>query len=164
MTDPPTLHAPHLDERLLFRDSLDIVAMPSAAATARLFIRTTLRQWGASEVVDDAASVGTELVSNAIRAVERHTTSIVGQRQPDRVSKLLRLRLLGLPTTIALEVWDRCPDQPRLLPFSWERENGRGLHMVEALSVRWGYYWVRPSGKAVWSELAVTHHQTVRLR
>lgn len=160
MTDLPTLHAPHLNERLLCRANLDITATPSAARTARLFIRTTLQDWKAGSVVEDALSVGTELVSNAIRAVEKHATANeLGQWQPNGVSKLIRLRLLGLPRTVALEVWDRSPDIPRLLPVSLERENGRGLYLVHELSARWGFYWMRPSGKVVWSELDVTNHK-----
>jgi hypothetical protein len=158
----PRQHAPHLGERRLFHANFDITATPSAAAPARLFIKTTLRDWGARGVLDDALSVGGELVSNAIRAIEkRAATNALGQWQPNGISKLIRLRLLGLPQTIAIEVWDRVPDAPLILPFSMERENGRGLYLIDALSVRWGYYWMRPSGKVVWSELAATNHQAV---
>jgi len=158
----PKQHAPHLGERRLFHANFDITATPSAAAPARLFIKTTLRDWGAGGVIDDALSVGTELVSNAIRAVEKQAaTNALGQWQPNGVSKLIRLRLLGLSQTVAVEVWDRVPDAPLILPFSMERENGRGLYLIDSLSLRWGYYWMRPSGKVVWSELAVTNHQAV---
>ncbi|WUI02881.1 ATP-binding protein [Spirillospora sp. NBC_00431] len=84
-----------------------------------------------------------------------------GQWKHLPTSKLIRLRMLGFQSTVAIEVWDRCPSEPHVLPFDLGRENGRGLMMVDALSVNFGFYPVAPWGKVVWAELAVTNQQAV---
>lgn len=145
-------HATHLEKPISFSDTLDIVAATDSTAIARIFLRRTLRYWRATHVVDDMLTVGTELTTNAIEECEKYSN---GQWRRPPASKLIRLRLLGFASTVALEVWDRCPSEPQLLPLDFERESGRGLHMVEALSVNWGFYPVTPWGKVVWSELVV---------
>lgn len=146
-------HASHLKKEIRLRENLDIAAATDATTVARLFLRRTLESWGASRIVDDMLSVGTELVTNAIKECQKATES--GQQQLNPASKLIRLRLLGFASTVAVEVWDRCPGQPQLLPLDLDRENGRGLYLVDALSLQWGFYPMRPWGKVVWSELDV---------
>jgi hypothetical protein len=154
-------HAPHLSERTYARESLDIVGVPSAIQTARIFIRGTLHAWNAPQAVDDALTVGSELVTNAVKICEKTAREAAGRWPQVQPSKLIRLRLLALPTTVAIEVWDRCPSEPQLLPLNLERENGRGLYLVESLSQRWGFYPMRPSGKVVWCQLDVTQQPAV---
>jgi hypothetical protein len=72
----------------------------------------------------------------------------------DRLA-LLRVRLALLAETVLIEVWDEDPTAPRLGAPGLDQENGRGLLLVDALSVRWDVR--RPPGhrgKAVWCELA----------
>lgn len=149
-------HASHLRKPVRCSDTLDITGTPSALAVARLFMSRTLKYWRAPHVVDDMLSVGTELVTNAIQQCEKQPV-IEWNYRPRPVSKLVRIRLLGFEASVAIEVWDRCPGEPQLLPVDFERESGRGLMMVDALSMNLGFYPVTPWGKVVWSELAVTH-------
>lgn len=142
----------HLRSTVRFSDTLDIVAAPGSTTVARIWLKRTLQHWRAPHVVDDMMTVGTELATNAIEICEKYAD---GQWRQKPTSKLIRLRLLGLETSVAVEVWDRCPAEPRLLPLDFERESGRGLHMVEALSLNWGFYPIAPVGKVVWSELEV---------
>lgn len=99
-------HATHLKNPIRFSDTLDITGTPTALAVARLFMGRTLKYWRAPHVVDDMLSVGTELVTNAIQQCEKHTN---GQWHQVPASKLVRIRLLGFETSVAIEVWDRCP-------------------------------------------------------
>lgn len=145
-------HATHLKKPVRFSDTLDIVAAPDSTAIARIFLKRTLQHWRAPHVVDDMLTVGTELVTNAIKICDKYGN---GQWRQVPTSKLIRLRLLGFQTTVAVEVWDRCPSEPQLLPLDFESEHGRGLYMVDALSLGWGFYPVAPWGKVVWSELEV---------
>ncbi|WP_157419161.1 ATP-binding protein [Actinomadura formosensis] len=145
-------HATHLKKPVRFSDTLDIVAVPDSTAVARIFLKRTLQHWRAAHVIDDMLTVGTELVTNAIKVCEQYAD---GQWKRMPTSKLIRIRLLGFGSSVAVEVWDRCPSEPQLLPLDFERENGRGLYMVDALSVGWGFYPVAPWGKVVWSELSV---------
>jgi anti-sigma regulatory factor (Ser/Thr protein kinase) len=150
----PLLHAPHLSEPIKVRESLDLAATTAAVAVARLFVRTTLQAWGAECIAEDAELVSSELVSNALEACS--PASGKNQCRAMSVNNLIRLRLLGMPHTMALEVWDRCPGKPRLQKAPALAESGRGLEVVDELSLRWGFYPIRPQpGKIVWSELAV---------
>jgi anti-sigma regulatory factor (Ser/Thr protein kinase) len=149
----PVLHAPHLGGVVNLRTDLDLVAVPSAVGVARLWLRTTLTEWGAGWLVDDAWLVATELVTNAVEACRQADGD--GGWCEAGLSKLVRLRLLGMAHTVAVEVWDRCPGEPRLRPVTDAlAEGGLDLHVVEALSLRWGWYPMRRGlGKVVWSEL-----------
>lgn len=42
-------------------------------------------------------------------------------------------------SSVAIEVWERCPGEPQLLPLDFECESGRGLMTVDALSVNCGF-------------------------
>src|SRR5687768_11708623 len=106
MNNLPYKHASHLRQEIRVRDTLDIAAATDATAIARLFFKNTLRAWGAAGAVEDFLLVGTELATNAIKECKRATET--GQWQLHPPSKLIRIRLLGFPSTVAVEVWDRC--------------------------------------------------------
>lgn len=152
-------HATHLKKDIRLRDAFDIAATPSASAVARLWLRRTLQAWGARTAIDDMLVVGNELVTNAIQECRKANES--EQWQLNLTSKLIRLRLLGFASTVAVEVWDRAPGEPRLPPADLKRTDGRGLLIVEALSMNWGFYPIRPWGKVVWAELSVADQQAV---
>ena len=78
-----------------------------------------------------------ELASNAIEHA-RETPFLVSLRMAD-----------GVPL---LEVADCSPEPPVPQPPDFLAEGGRGLHIVEALSMVWGSYAV-PGGKVVWAKL-----------
>jgi hypothetical protein len=65
---------------------------------------------------------------------------------------VLALRLTH--SRLFIEVYDEDRAPPVMKRVSDASESGRGLHLVQALSRRWGYYHPTPeSGKVVWCEL-----------
>ncbi|TYB44199.1 ATP-binding protein [Actinomadura chibensis] len=155
----PLEHATHLANPIRFSDVLDITGTPASLAVARHFLKRTLQHWGISSVVDDMLTVGGELVTNAVDACGEFRKT--RQWQANGASTLIRVRMLSFSSSVAVEVWDRLPGEPELRPFDPTLSThqlpttGRGLQMVEALSVRWGFYPVAPWGKVVWAELEV---------
>ena len=87
--------------------------------------------------LDDAALVLSELVGNAVRHAEGPTMQV-------------RLRRSG--DVLRLAVHDSSPRPPVARDATDEDESGRGMLIIEALSVRWGWE-PQPGGKAVWAEV-----------
>ncbi|MCO5998505.1 ATP-binding protein [Actinoallomurus sp. WRP9H-5] len=105
-------------------------------ARARHLTAGQLAGWGFAEHCETAELLISELVTNALR----HGVG------PIRLS----IRFLG--GVLRFEVADAGPRYPRMRPVDDEDEGGRGLHLVESLSSRWGY--ARATiGKVVWFEL-----------
>ncbi|HET9718566.1 MAG TPA: SpoIIE family protein phosphatase [Solirubrobacteraceae bacterium] len=119
--------------------TLDVPTDPSAVSDARRFAVGTLRDWELDdELVQDAALIATELVTNAI----------LHGRPP------IRLRLRRTARELAVEVDDGASAMPRKLRAGVEDLHGRGLDIVAQLSNRWA---ARPDGygKTVWSTLRI---------
>jgi anti-sigma regulatory factor (Ser/Thr protein kinase) len=111
-----------------------------SVAQARAFCTRLFTEWGLSEEVASAALlVVNELVTNAL----------VHGRAP------LELLLRRTATRLYVEVVDGSGHLPRRRLAGYDDEGGRGLHLVAALSERWG---VRPAGegKAVWAAMVLT--------
>jgi anti-sigma regulatory factor (Ser/Thr protein kinase) len=144
-------------------EHLRLPALVSSVAGSRLFVRQTCKSWQMrQEQIDDAQLLASELVSNAILASgatePRSTWSL-----PYADSQLIGLRLLALDGSLVIEVWDSSPRSPKLIERTDLLEHGRGLQLVDALSIRWGHY-PRIGGKVVWCQLAldadVYEHET----
>jgi anti-sigma regulatory factor (Ser/Thr protein kinase) len=118
-----------------------------ACRGAREFTGQILSGWGLRELAEDATVIVSELVTNALR----HGLRDVGA-WPDQV-ELIWWRRAG---QIICMVTDPGAEPPVMVPqpdpFA---EEGRGLHVVDALSDTWG--WTRLGGcrKAVWAILPV---------
>jgi anti-sigma regulatory factor (Ser/Thr protein kinase) len=114
--------------------TLTLAPHPGAARLARLAVERWLRGWALSHLLDDVHLVTTELVSNAARlgAVFHLTVS----------------HLNG--DAVLIEVRDSGPGKPALRAAGPYEEDGRGLFLVEAYAVAWGW---RPEGdgKTVWA-------------
>lgn len=109
-----------------------------AARAARRFVTETLGRWRRDDdLLDDAAMVVTELVTNALVHARSATTVAVSSR----------------PGTVRIEVADASP----VVPVPRERHDtaasGRGIALVAAIAERWGAE-PTPDGKVVWVELA----------
>jgi anti-sigma regulatory factor (Ser/Thr protein kinase) len=132
-----------------------LAALVSTVRCSRLFVRQICASWQLQQdKIDDAELLGSELVSNAI------TASGVTEPRPVRGSpsadlQLIGLRLLALDDSLVIEVWDTSPRPPRLMEPIDLLEHGRGLQLVDALSIRWGYYHAPIGGKVVWCQLAL---------
>jgi anti-sigma regulatory factor (Ser/Thr protein kinase) len=125
-------------------DELELWPLPTAVGSARRHAGAILREWGLALVVDDAALVISELVTNAVVAATK-TTEV----QP------IKLRLFGFDDWLVIEVWDASPEVPEPQSANADATSGRGLMIVEALSERYGYD-VTPDGrKAVWAHLLI---------
>jgi len=119
---------------------LDLAALPSAPGHARRHVRATLGAWGLDgETAQSAEILTSELVTNAVQASQRGA----------RVGLALRLP----PGQVVVEVTDADPRPPVIAHAGPDAEAGRGLMLVQALSLKW---WSerRPGGKAVLAVLA----------
>jgi len=113
-----------------------------ASRAARDFTGQTLRGWGLSALAGDAAVIVSELVTNALL----HGCA---RGAADQV-ELLLWRRVG---QMVCAVTDPGPLPPVLVLPGPLAEAGRGLQVVQALSVTWG--WTRLGGhrKVVWAAL-----------
>lgn len=135
-------------------ETLDLKAEASAPRDSRAFVRQVCSSWAlAEERVDIAALLASELVTNALQRT--------GEVKPQPVAvpsyeelQLIAVRLLERKDSFVIEVWDTSPKPPKLIEPSTDSEHGRGLQLVNALSIRWGYYDTRTGGKVVWCELS----------
>jgi anti-sigma regulatory factor (Ser/Thr protein kinase) len=122
--------------------SLIAITLPStrySAWMARYYIQAALRDHDLGDYAADVAAVTSELVTNAII----HT---------DATAVGLELTCLEGAAAVAIVVTDPCSRPPIKLDPAEDAEHGRGLHLVSALSTRWGW---RPQdpGKAVYAIL-----------
>ncbi len=111
--------------------------VPDVPAT-RARLSVVLGEWDLDgDTREDILLVVTELLSNAV----------------DHGLGPVRLAVEFRGETVRIEVHDAGPEPPRPLPPDPQRLRGRGLHLIDALSCRWG--WVDdPAGKTVWAEVA----------
>ncbi|MFI2378263.1 ATP-binding protein [Streptomyces sp. NPDC018964] len=123
------------------------------ARAARTHVTERLGEWRAPGLIDEAALVTSELVTNAVR----HGHAPVG----------LDIHLVrggrGAPDRLRIEVWDRGPGfDAGLVRERWARddddlaEGGRGLRLTDALCENWGTR-VENGRHVVWACLCLTH-------
>lgn len=112
---------------------------PTSAALARSFVAETLRTWRASDCVDAALLLTSELVTNAVL----HSGDVVD----------LLMRLDG--EVLRIEVQDGDQRLPVTRPRDDLSEHGRGMTVVAALADDWGVD-TSAGGKVVWCELSVS--------
>jgi hypothetical protein len=128
-------------------------ALPTAGRLCRSFTVLVLAGWRLSGLADDCELVTGELVANVVQAA----TGPDGQPAYDKADRLpvLWLRLLSDGVRLQVEVWDQLPGSPTPRAAGDDDESGRGLEMVQALSVDWGWD-VLPGRdtKRVWALLA----------
>jgi anti-sigma regulatory factor (Ser/Thr protein kinase) len=117
------------------RDEL-FLPVPEAVGAVRRFVRDALAGWDEPELVDDASLVASELATNAVR----HADSA------------FRFAISRGDAVVRVEVHDVSPALPVRRDRDLENFGGRGVAMVERLSVRWGTE-QRAGGKVVWAEL-----------
>jgi hypothetical protein len=113
---------------------------------ARDFTVTTLQRWGVAERCEDIAIVVSELLTNALRhALPAPGGTGTGTGWP------IRLGLLQPGQFVVCAVAD--PSRAAPVPQQPEHfgETGRGLHVIAALSDRWGYTVPTDMGKVLWA-------------
>lgn len=120
----------------------------ASSRAAREFATTTLRSWGLADLVDDAVVIISELVTNAIR----HGLPPYAAAAGEPPIKLTLVRQGGFVVCIVSDPSDQCP---KVRAADDICENGRGLHVIEALSRVWGWTPLPGIGKAVWAALTI---------
>jgi len=121
----------------------------TAPADARATLRLTLATWGLARVSNEAETVISELVTNAVTASRDKAPAGTDPRP-------ITFRLTASNHELRIEVWDPDPTPPPLeaaLPGD-DDENGRGLFIVAAITSGWGSYG-RNGGKVVWASITL---------
>jgi anti-sigma regulatory factor (Ser/Thr protein kinase) len=127
------------------RESTSLVAFtlpstPYSAQMARFYVRAALTYHQLSEYAEDGVTIASELVTNAIQ----HSGAMqVG------------LEVCHLPDSdaVAVIVADTSLSPPVRRDLSEGAEHGRGLNIVDALSVSWGWQ-LQAHGKTVYAILS----------
>lgn len=109
----------------------------SSARVARRFVDDTLAGWQVADVLDTAQLLVSEVVTNAV---------VHGRSEAEVAVRLLDDR-------VRVEVVDRGDMPVRRRDAEDEETSGRGMALVEALSMAWGIDDL-PVGKMVWFEVA----------
>lgn len=132
-------HPMAVTDETLSEARIELDAEPASAGEARRFLADATTRWGRPELEDKGSLVVDELVTNAIL----HGLG--------PIEVVLRLG----EGVLAIEVHDRQPRMPvpTARPPDAALSFGRGLHLVEACSARWGAR-PTPGGKCVWAEVA----------
>lgn len=119
---------------------MDLPASPSSVATARQFVRRTLLEWSRSNIVEPAALMTSELVTNAVQ----YSGTDVARRNT------IAVRVLPTGHGVRIEVDDDCTAAP--VRRAAGDQGGRGLTIVDTMATTWGTH-ANQNGKTVWFEL-----------
>jgi len=125
---------------------LELGALPSAVPCVRLHTTLILREWHLTELADAAELVASELATNAVQASS--TSQRPGASQAGLA--VVRLHLASDRRQVLIEVGDNDPRPPAPARPDPERDSGRGLLLVAAVSARWGCYYLNPAIPATW--------------
>jgi anti-sigma regulatory factor (Ser/Thr protein kinase) len=128
------------DQRMI---AFVLPSVPESVRIARFHVRAALGLHGLSEYADDAEIITSELVTNAIQHVSEDPAETIG----------ITLARVWDPAAVGVIVTDSSPDGPIKRETTGASERGRGLHIVEALSVYWGWH-PEPGGKAIYAVIA----------
>ncbi len=121
-------------------------ADPESVKAGRNFTRVTLGLWDMEALTDVAELVVSELLTNAVRHGVPSARTIVSEY-------CVRLRLLAQAPFVMCMVTDPGHGIPVLRDSDPAAECGRGLTVVEACAVRWGWHLLDGGGKVVWALL-----------
>jgi hypothetical protein len=130
-------------------------ALPTVPRLVRAFCVLVLTGWGLGSIADDCELVSSELTSNVVRAA----TGPDGLPCYDEQGNLplLWLRLMSDSTQVRVETWDNVAlnhGVPVLRQAADTDESGRGLELVENLSLDWGWdHLPAQHAKRVWALL-----------
>lgn len=152
------------------QNDLTLAALPAAARWARSHARDVLADWGLAMVTETVELLVSELVTNAVRATGTADADLAMEQDfgrhlqpvPPETEQRVRMRLSYARVRLRIEVWDgdENPPVPGVTGIAdAEAEGGRGLMLVESLSLDWGWFPSQRGGKVVWCEVGA-----VRLR
>ncbi len=134
-------------------------ATPQAVPRGRAMVRRGLTHLGAESVMDDVALVATELLANALEHGVRD--AVARASDPDELQRRrldgVRISLVSSGSHVVLSVTDPSPTPPVRRPRDPFAGGGRGMQLVESLSLCWGWTLLeeqdgqRLPGKSVWA-------------
>jgi anti-sigma regulatory factor (Ser/Thr protein kinase) len=132
--------AEEIDPRLI---AFMLPGVPGSVPVARFHVRAALAFHDLQQFANDAAIITSELVTNAVQHACCDVTATIGvtvARPRDSEA-------------VIVAVSDSSPHAPVMHIAPPGSERGRGLQIVESLSVYWGWH-TEPGGKAVFAILA----------
>jgi anti-sigma regulatory factor (Ser/Thr protein kinase) len=129
-----------IDSRLI---AFMLPSIPESVRMARFHVRAALRFHELDEYADDVETITSELVTNAIQHVRSDGTDMVA----------VTIARIWNPEAVTVVVSDSSPEGPAMRETPADSERGRGLQLVEALSVHWGWH-PEDGGKAIFAILA----------
>lgn len=138
----PSLDVPEIDRCVL-------ESRPVASGMARDFVHKTLLRSGLQTLVDDTQMAVSELVTNALTHGMAPETTSTGTRQP------IQLVLVRHRHRLLVTVTDPSSRPPIARDPGPLAEGGRGLQVLQALSLSWGWAPLTTGGKAVWAMFAI---------
>ena len=106
--------------------ALPLGALPTAPGCGRAWTRQVLREWGLDRLADDTELLVSELTTNALQASTPIADATIG------------LWLASDCERAVILVWDPSPQPPTPAKPGQDAEDGRGLLLVQALSLQWG--------------------------
>lgn len=112
---------------------LTLPPAPSSVSAARRFVADALVELGAEGACDDAATLVSELATNAVLHARTPFTIAVSR----------------IDGEVRISVRDHSLAQPRVRDYGTGATTGRGMRLIEAMATDWG---VEPEddGKSVW--------------
>lgn len=122
---------------------LELGALPTAVPCIRLHTTLVLREWGMTALAEAAELVAAELATNAVQAAESAPQTRPGSQAPAGLA-VVSLHLASDRRHVLVEVGDTDPRSPTPATPDPEQDGGRGLLLVEAVSARWGCYFLNP--------------------
>jgi hypothetical protein len=125
--------------------ALHLGALPTAPGCGRAWTRQILREWDLDPLADSTELLVSELTTNALQASAPIADATIG------------LWLASDCERAVILVWDPSPQPPTPANPDQDTENGRGLLLVQAISLKWGWYFPDSNfprghaGKVVWA-------------
>ena len=128
---------------------LIMAAIPSAPYQARRFADAVLSKWGMEDLSMTVNLALSEMVTNAIKA---NGVVIDNPRYGEQYAALdpICVCLYRRDTLVVVEVWDVSRLPPVMRHADLDAENGRGILLIDAVTLEWGYRWPKSGGKVVW--------------
>jgi anti-sigma regulatory factor (Ser/Thr protein kinase) len=109
--------------------TLTVPSIPGSVPAARLQVRAALGSRGLGEYADDAEIITSELVTNAVQHLCDNGTQTIE----------VTITYAESPAAVTIAVSDSSPHGPIRRDTTAGSEQGRGLQIIEALSVHWGW-------------------------
>ena len=122
----------------LYQRRVRLTRKPAAAAEARSQVRVAIREWKVPVDPDIAILLTSDLVTNAITHGDGET---------------LTLAIRCSRGHLRIDVYDKSRSLPLGMDEPADKDGGRGLVLVAALSTEWGSFRT-PAGKAMYFTLA----------